>query len=51
MAPALAPAGGRDPGCAGEPVSVGGVSPVFLLLVAGCQALAAARQPAVTLGT
>lgn len=53
MAPALTPAGSRDPCCAGEPISICGISHVFLLLclVAGCQVLAAARQPAVTLGT
>lgn len=52
MAPTLAPASVWDACCAGEPVSVGGISHVFLLLclVAGCQALAAAGQPTVALG-
>lgn len=52
MGPAFAPAGVQDPCCAGELVSVGRISRVFLLLclVAGCQALAAAGQPAVALG-
>lgn len=53
MAPALTAAGGQDPRRAGKSVCVCRIPPVFLLpgLVAGCQALAAVRQPAVTLGT
>lgn len=53
MAPVLAPSGGRARCCAGETVSVCEIPHVSLLpgLVAGCQVLAGARQPTVTLGT